>query len=689
MSASTLSPGSAAHRGALHDDSHYHTDGSNFDQFIRSAHSPAGGNLSVLSYSPAHGTAGTRLQVTFNCKNDIGLDVRVRLVVGSLRVTTSIDESEPPGSGSWQLDASVPSFAKARWPSSTVPLTIEAVDKDNRVLDWVRFGAFTYGDAVLEESLARQNPLRPGYDLSSGSCPPPPSLRLVTGVGSPDRSSKRKSPYNVPPTPISDSDYSSSWSNSRPPRFINQPPNVPGLRRIRQGAEQNEQNSQNAVLDILTPLESLCYNWDESELQAGRRLVRFRRVQDRNSLMVSAESISQADYDPNDTVVSCIYREETNSFCVTSVDIIHLLQRLVDAEFEVDEKNRIRRNLEGLRPTTVSKSRPGFESFFQRIMDFPDPKPRKIEKDLKVFDWKLLPQALDKIISKYSMYTSPPSTSPGSREDGCEYLASRLQSAAPGSSKDERFEYLPSYNDGGSFTSATATCPDSHSEMSQLTQLSPLAHLSPFPKEESDDSDPAQVHSNLFPVQEGPLSLVYMDPLGLPNNLDGDMAYDIHSSSDDICHDGANGDASLRVEPAHDWGTAPHRHNHDADVMLGFSVPESSVFQTETTRAQRHGHAYSNTQEHAQTPAHILADDQVTAYPSAGSEILSLTGQYGFSGAHESIDLYSPIRYNTNPYDSFELQPREYSMDIHNGMSDRAVSMSKMNAAALAGQVAF
>ncbi|KAF8840034.1 hypothetical protein BDN67DRAFT_904326 [Paxillus ammoniavirescens] len=152
---------------------------------------------------------------------------------------------------------------------------------------------------------------------------------------------------------------------------------------------------------MITPLDSFCYDWDESELQAGRRLVRFRRIQDRNRLMVSAERISQAEYDGNDIVISCIYRDETDSCCVTSVDIIMLLERLVEADFEVDEKNRIRRNLEGLRPTTVSKSRPEFESFFQRIMDFPDPKPRKIEKDVKVFDWKHLPQALEKIISKY------------------------------------------------------------------------------------------------------------------------------------------------------------------------------------------------------------------------------------------------------------------------------------------------
>lgn len=170
---------------------------------------------------------------------------------------------------------------------------------------------------------------------------------------------------------------------------------------MRQGADASDDGIQTVILEIMVVLDSFCYNWDDFELQAGRRLVRFSRLQDGNKLLVSAERILPSEYDGKDIVISCIYREETDSCCVTSVDIIHLLQRLVGAEFVVEEKNRIRRNLEGLRPTTVSKSRPGFEGFFQRIMDFPDPKPRKIEKDLKVFDWKLLPQALDKIISKY------------------------------------------------------------------------------------------------------------------------------------------------------------------------------------------------------------------------------------------------------------------------------------------------
>jgi hypothetical protein len=43
-------------------------------------------------------------------------------------------------------------------------------------------------------------------------------------------------------------------------------------------------------------------------------------------------------------------------------------------------------------------------------MAFPNPKPRNIEKDVKVFPWKILEQALKKIIGKYS--ASPSSTLP-------------------------------------------------------------------------------------------------------------------------------------------------------------------------------------------------------------------------------------------------------------------------------------
>lgn len=166
-------------------------------------------------------------------------------------------------------------------------------------------------------------------------------------------------------------------------------------------AGQEDLHVSTPILELATPLSTMCTKWTDAERVAGRRLVRFAKVQDGRRLIVSCEPISQDDYREADTVISCIFREEVTACYVTSVDVIYLLERLTNGVFPVEEKNRIRRNLEGLRPTTVSKHKPGFGNFFQRIMDFPDPRPRNIEKDLKVFDWNLLGQALEKILSKY------------------------------------------------------------------------------------------------------------------------------------------------------------------------------------------------------------------------------------------------------------------------------------------------
>ena len=173
------------------------------------------------------------------------------------------------------------------------------------------------------------------------------------------------------------------------------------MRTRRFGPGEEFPESHRAVLELLTPLDSMCTNWDPEELKAGRRLVRFTRSQEGYRVKLSCESIKQDEYVEGDTVISCIYRRDTDTCYVTSVDIIFLLESIVGEAFEIEEKNRIRRNLEGFRPKTISKNRAGSEGFFQQIMDFPAPKPRNIEKDVKVFEWSVLPQALEKIISKY------------------------------------------------------------------------------------------------------------------------------------------------------------------------------------------------------------------------------------------------------------------------------------------------
>lgn len=119
-------------------------------------------------------------------------------------------------------------------------------------------------------------------------------------------------------------------------------------------------------------------------------------------------------------VVSCIYWRDRNDYFITSVDCIYLLEGLIGVQFTVEEKNRIRRNLEGFRPLTVSKCKPDCAEFFKLIMGFPHPKPRNIEKDVKVFSWKTLPHALRKIIRKYTpSYSSTHANGLGHHSTSC------------------------------------------------------------------------------------------------------------------------------------------------------------------------------------------------------------------------------------------------------------------------------
>ncbi|ORX62188.1 hypothetical protein DM01DRAFT_1315581 [Hesseltinella vesiculosa] len=154
-------------------------------------------------------------------------------------------------------------------------------------------------------------------------------------------------------------------------------------------------------------------DWQPMEWRNGRRLVRFRHDLVHNKLLCTFYNVLPHPLaeDHSSTVVSCIYWVERDDYFITSVDCIHLLESLLETRFTVDEKNRVRRNLEGFHPITVSKSRPDTSDFFKLVMSFPIPKPRNIEKDVKVFPWKSLPYVLKKITTKYSAIDSAASSS--------------------------------------------------------------------------------------------------------------------------------------------------------------------------------------------------------------------------------------------------------------------------------------
>ncbi|KAL4933378.1 transcriptional regulator medA [Aspergillus undulatus] len=157
-----------------------------------------------------------------------------------------------------------------------------------------------------------------------------------------------------------------------------------------------------AILKMNGDLDTMAENWTPEERIAKRRLVQFTRMQSGSTINADFTPVTPEERAPNSICISCIYWDGKDECFVTSVDTIYLLESLVGVRFTVEEKNRIRRNLEGFRPLTVSKSKANSEDFFKTIMGFPAPKPRNIEKDVKVFPWKILSHALKKIIGKYS-----------------------------------------------------------------------------------------------------------------------------------------------------------------------------------------------------------------------------------------------------------------------------------------------
>ncbi|EXJ72924.1 uncharacterized protein A1O5_04073 [Cladophialophora psammophila CBS 110553] len=157
-----------------------------------------------------------------------------------------------------------------------------------------------------------------------------------------------------------------------------------------------------ANLKLKGDLDSMKEDWTAEEKETRRRLVVFDREQAGSTISATFKAVAPQDRQASSICISCIWWKEKNEYYVTSVDTIYLLEALVGVRFTVEEKNRIRRNLEGFRPLTVSKARSDSEEFFKVIMGFPHPKPRNIEKDVKVFPWKILATALRKIISKYS-----------------------------------------------------------------------------------------------------------------------------------------------------------------------------------------------------------------------------------------------------------------------------------------------
>jgi hypothetical protein len=164
-----------------------------------------------------------------------------------------------------------------------------------------------------------------------------------------------------------------------------------------------------AQLQLMGNLEAMANvcDWEPEEIESKRRIVMFKRSQHGSKITATFQPVIGEKPPQNSVCVSCIFWEDKKDCFVTSVDTIYLLESLAGSKFPTDEKNRIRRNMEGYHPLTVSKGKADSEEFFKTIMGFPNPKPRNIEKDIKVFSWKILSGGLKKIIGKYVSLVFP------------------------------------------------------------------------------------------------------------------------------------------------------------------------------------------------------------------------------------------------------------------------------------------
>lgn len=165
----------------------------------------------------------------------------------------------------------------------------------------------------------------------------------------------------------------------------------------------NIYDAPKAEVHIAGDLATMAKGWTSEEWAAKRRLVKVWRRQDGHNIFLAFAPMPQLEWhaEKDCVVISCMFREDRNSCWVTSVDMLYLLEAVIGTRFSVEEKNRIRRNLEGFRPQTVSKNKSTSDTFFRTIMSYPAPKPRNIEKDVKVFPFEVVAAAIKKIVSKY------------------------------------------------------------------------------------------------------------------------------------------------------------------------------------------------------------------------------------------------------------------------------------------------
>ncbi|KAH7171313.1 hypothetical protein EDB81DRAFT_195561 [Dactylonectria macrodidyma] len=423
----------------------------------------------ILSYQPTSGAFGTKVYVKVSSQYDVlSMSAFFSLLFGTEKCPAEVTREGQDSSGyTYTFTADVPQHLVTGCPSGNVPVSLLHEANPGEEISRTAVGTFQYldvsGDGVTGSAKGpKQEDGAPATALDQPSISPKseavlPSEPATNSYEYPAQPSGYASNYpsgnNEMITTYRSTSFTDPGNYHRQSRWSGYPSTLgstgrspagldvsmagrpsltplpipstttgtPQLIRTSTISNSNSGGSSyhsvsmygnKAVLKIQGKLDSMAENWSQEEWDNRRRIVRFQKNQRGSTLTASFAPVAVNERPPNSICISCIWWAEKTECYVTSVDTIHLLEQLVAApnRFSVEEKNRIRRNLEGFHPLTVSKAKPESEEFFKIIMAFPNPKPRNIEKDVKVFPWKILEPALKKIIGKYS--ATPSSTLP-------------------------------------------------------------------------------------------------------------------------------------------------------------------------------------------------------------------------------------------------------------------------------------
>jgi hypothetical protein len=360
--------------------------------------SSSGGHVHVHGWGPVSGPADVEITV-YGMASPYHTTRQLRVTVDAVLLPTKLDVSPIDQFSAFTARASILTASISAWHNSAT-VRIEVLDEQGQFLDDFVLGTFTWSPHLPSQSvIASPSPeLQSFIDidaLTQFSCMAPSDIMDPPIYGL-NYDSQPLSPYatstSTAPSPTQSSPASSHASapSSSATSFTSLPVHsIPPRRQ--------------PLVRYVKPLESFVEGWTVAERDAGRRLVQFsiQPGQDDRRTVLCRTVLPTSRIPPASilSVVSCITGPDGEHF-ITSVDLLRLAALLFGTQPGVDEKNRLRRHLERYHPRTIGRLKDG-SGIYQRIAMYDEPSPLTINKDVKIFHWSRLEDALDAIMAKH------------------------------------------------------------------------------------------------------------------------------------------------------------------------------------------------------------------------------------------------------------------------------------------------